>query len=83
MSDHVARLSEALAADPLSDDEVTLLLDLARDVAHGTERKVAPLSTFLAGMYVGRQLDAGADRLTILREAADRLQRALDGSDDG
>jgi len=37
----------------LSEAEVEALLDLARDVAHGTERKNAPLAAFLAGRFVG------------------------------
>jgi hypothetical protein len=37
----------------LDDGQVEALLDLARDVAHGTERMYAPLSAFLAGCFVG------------------------------
>ena len=42
-----------------------LLLDLARDVAHGVARPAAPLTTYLLGLAVG----AGADPV----EAAARL----------
>lgn len=31
-----------------------LVLDLARDVAHGVARPAAPLTTYLAGVAVGR-----------------------------
>ena len=31
-----------------------LLLDLARDVAHGVARPAAPLTTYLLGLAVGR-----------------------------
>ena len=31
-----------------------MLLDLARDAAHGVERPAAPLTTFLVGVAVGR-----------------------------
>jgi hypothetical protein len=34
-----------------------LVLDLARDVAHGVVRPAAPLSTFLLGLAVGRGAD--------------------------
>ncbi|MGI8685149.1 MAG: DUF6457 domain-containing protein [Acidimicrobiales bacterium] len=34
---------------PLDPAEVDAILDLARVVAHGTERKNAPLATWLAG----------------------------------
>lgn len=37
----------------LDDSEIEALLALARDVAHGTERKNAPLASFLAGRFVG------------------------------
>lgn len=43
----------------------TLLLDLARDAAHGVARPAAPLTTYLLGLAVGR----GADPV----EAAGRL----------
>jgi hypothetical protein len=33
-------------------EERNLLLGLAREVAHGTERKNAPLATYIAGRYV-------------------------------
>jgi Domain of unknown function (DUF6457) len=38
------------------DDEIDIdeLLDLARDVAHGVERRAAPIATFLAGLAAGR-----------------------------
>jgi Domain of unknown function (DUF6457) len=42
--------------------DVNALLGLARDVAHGVERKQAPLSTFLVGYAAGAR---GADRAEI------------------
>jgi len=45
--------------------DVRLVLDLAREVAHGVERPAAPLTTYLAGQAVAR----GADP----REVAARL----------
>ncbi|MBW3658213.1 MAG: molybdopterin-guanine dinucleotide biosynthesis protein MobA [Actinobacteria bacterium] len=47
------RYADELGVAALTDDEVARLLVLARDVAHGTERRYAPLSTFLAGVAVG------------------------------
>ena len=38
----------------LDEEAVTILLDLARDSAHEVERVAAPLTTFLAGVAVGR-----------------------------
>jgi len=42
----------------LDQDEIDLILDLARDSAHGVARPAAPLTTYLLGLAVGR----GADR---------------------
>lgn len=57
-------VSDALGLDrDLDDDPVamrTVVLDLARDAAHGVARPAAPLTTFLLGVAVGR----GADRDT-------------------
>lgn len=44
------------------------LLDLARRVAHGTERRNAPLATYLAGMYVAGRGAAGVDAASALAE---------------
>jgi hypothetical protein len=47
----------------LTDEVVQILLDLARDSAHEVERVAAPLTTFLAGVAVGRGGDvAGTSR---------------------
>jgi hypothetical protein len=47
-----------------------LVLDLARDVAHGVARPGAPLTTFLLGLAVGRGVPArdAAARVTGLAE---------------
>lgn len=46
----------------------TLVLDLARDVAHGVARPAAPLTAYLLGVAVGRSADpaAAAPRLAAL-----------------
>ncbi len=49
MDDWLDRFADALQVPRLDPDEVEALLDLARVVAHGTERRNAPLATFLAG----------------------------------
>lgn len=53
----------------------TLLLDLARDVAHGVARPAAPLTTFLVGLAAGRAGGTGAD----VRAAVDRVLALLPG----
>ncbi|MGO3705145.1 DUF6457 domain-containing protein [Microbacterium gubbeenense] len=50
------------------DVDIALVLDLARDVAHGVARPAAPLTAFLAGLAAGRDGDAAAaiSRVTAL-----------------
>ena len=47
-----------LGIDPEVDTD--LILGLARDVAHGVERRAAPVTTFLIGLAAGRA-GGGAD----------------------
>jgi len=49
MDDWLDRFALALGVAPLDTSEVEAILDLAREVAHGTERKNAPLAAWLAG----------------------------------
>jgi hypothetical protein len=49
MDDWLNRYAAALGVPPLDAEEVDAVLDLARVVAHGTERKNAPLAAWLAG----------------------------------
>ena len=48
--------SHELGLEP-SDAPIGLVLDVARDVAHGVLRPAAPLSTYLLGLAVGRGAD--------------------------
>lgn len=65
-------LAQAAAALELPDTvDQRLLLDLARDVAHGVARPAAPLTTYVLGLAVG----AGAD----LAESAAILSRLAAG----
>lgn len=57
----IADIATDLKVDPDLVD-VDALLELARDVAHGVERKAAPLSTFVVGYAAGVQ---GADAAEI------------------
>ena len=54
LDDWLARVSAELGVAAVDRD---LILDLARDVAHGVARPAAPLTTYLLGLAVG----AGAD----------------------
>ena len=48
----VARISDRPELN-LTPDQQTLVLDLAREAAHGVARPAAPLTTFLAGYALG------------------------------
>lgn len=65
-----------------SPTETDLLLDLARDVAHGTERRFAPLTAYAVGLAVGSRLGSQADdpaaREQVLRDLATALSAAID-----
>ena len=69
-------MGNAPGGDPalLSLEAVTVLLDLARDAAHGVARPAAPLATFAAGLALGR---AGGS-LDDLRAAAARVAALAD-----
>jgi hypothetical protein len=53
LDDWTEAVCAALGIDRESVD-VALLLNLARDVAHGVARPAAPLSAYLAGLAAGR-----------------------------
>jgi hypothetical protein len=50
--------------------DATMILDLAREVAHGVARPAAPLTTYLAGVAVGAGMDpaAAAARVTAMAQ---------------
>ncbi len=56
-----------------------LVLDLARDVAHGVARPGAPLTTFLLGLAVGRGVPA-RDAAARITEMAEGWQASRKGS---
>jgi len=70
-------LAAALGETPLTAADIDRLLDTAREVAHRVERKFTPLSTFVIGCALGRQLAAGADRGEALRALLERVEAAL------
>ncbi len=69
-------VAAALGVDPLAEGDVAELLGLARDVAHGVERKVTPLAAFLLGAGVQRRVAEGASRTDAMAAAIADL-RAL------
>ena len=71
--------ADALEATPsdaavLSEDAVKVLLDLARDAAHGVARPAAPLATFVLGLALG----ASGGGMDDLRRLAGRLTELAD-----
>jgi Domain of unknown function (DUF6457) len=76
--DLLARLASALtdAAPegsrlvPLDLRERALLLSIARDVAHASERQNAPLASYLIGRFVQMRMTAGAAESEALAAAA-------------
>jgi hypothetical protein len=71
------RFAGGLSEQPLSPREVGQVLKLARDVAHGVERKLAPLAAFLAGVHVGRCTGEGQRREEVLAEAMEAAASLL------
>ena len=57
--------------------ETDLVLDMAREVAHGTERRFAPLTAYAIGVAVGRQLGEDAASAESREDALRRLVMGL------
>ena len=79
LDEWVRELSDALGVDAAATD-APLLLDLARDAAHGIARPAAPLTTFLVGLAAGRR-GGGADAVASAAAIAQRLVQAHSASD--
>ncbi|HET9172670.1 MAG TPA: DUF6457 domain-containing protein [Actinospica sp.] len=65
----------------LSPDQQKLVLDLAREAAHGVARPAAPLTTFLAGYALGAE--GGLDRLAALVADLSAAAQARSGDGEG
>jgi hypothetical protein len=70
----VLELADALDVDAAAIDR-NLLLDVARDAAHGVARPAAPLTTFLVGLAAGRR-GGDADAIRAAAATAQRLAAA-------
>jgi Domain of unknown function (DUF6457) len=69
-------LAAALGVEPLGAGETGEILRVSREVAHGVERRFAPLASFVLGVAVERARAAGADGGEAFDVAVQRL-RAL------
>lgn len=76
MEEWIDRLANTLGEEAVGPREIGAVLKLARDVAHGAERRLAPLSAYVAGLHAGRRAAEGMSREHALAEAADAA-RAL------
>ena len=77
MDNWIDELARVLGEEPLTPAETARLLDVARDVAHRVERKMTPLSAFMVGCAVGREIAKGADRTETLSGTLSRLEETL------
>ena len=77
MEKWIVQLARTLGEEPLTPEETTRLLDVARDVAHRVERKMTPLAAFMVGCAVGRELASGAGRIETLSETLSQLEATL------
>ncbi len=73
-----AELSSAAPTVPVIDAAaVGTLLRIAREVAHGSERLNAPLSTYAAGRHIAARMAAGVDETVALAEVEEAVRRVL------
>jgi len=56
-----------------------VVLDLARDVAHGVARPAAPLTTFLLGVAAGRRQATRQELSEIAGRITEHIDRRADG----
>jgi hypothetical protein len=82
MEDWLTTAASALGVEPIDDDTQERLLGAARDVAHGVERKLTPIATYLLGAAVERRVAAGDGRSAAFAAALADLERAIDADHD-
>jgi hypothetical protein len=77
LDEWIDTLATALGEEPVNPREMGAVLKLARDVAHGVERKLAPVSTYLAGVHAGRKAAEGTPRAQALDEALEAAKALI------
>ena len=82
MGNWVELAAERLEVETIDDDMQERLLGVARDVAHGVERKLTPIATYLLGAAVERRVAAGEVRALAIAGAIADLERAIDADHD-
>ena len=83
MDEWLDELADALGVARVEPEEMGAVLKLAREVAHGVERKLAPLSTFVAGVYAAGAASSGVSRAEALRRAVEEAYRLIPENPDG
>lgn len=73
----IALLARELGVNGMTPRAQAALLSMARDVAHGTERKYAPLASFIAGRFVELAARDGRDIEAALRDVRDAVTRLV------
>ena len=82
MEDRLGKAAGALGVEAIDDDTQERLLGAARDVAHGVERKLTPIATYLLGTAVERRVAAAEDRSAAFAGALADLERAIGADHD-
>jgi hypothetical protein len=70
-------LATTLGVDPLDEGQMMELLGVARDVAHGVERRATPLAAFLLGAAAQRRIGHGATSSDAFDDAVAALRSVL------
>lgn len=83
MSGWIDRLAAELGEAPLDAEEAERILGASREVAHRVERRLTPLSMFLLGAAVGRELARGEERAPALTDRLRALERLLPQEPEG
>jgi hypothetical protein len=76
------RLGGSEPAVHLPDDVKNPILTLARIVAHGTERKNAPLAAYVVGRFVDARCAQGVDDVVAVAEAVEIAQAMTPAKED-
>jgi hypothetical protein len=77
MDEWLERYAGELGVPSIDADTARAVLGLAREVAHGVERRLAPLCAYLVGLHVAGQAEHGVDRTQAVREALDTARSML------
>jgi len=70
-------LAADLEVQGLSEEESARLLSVARQIAHGVERRITPLAAFLIGTSVGAKETGGSTRAQALDNAIRTVESIL------